>query len=376
MELYLDKEKCYGCSLCSEICPVNAIEMTEDEKGFLYPRINYQHCLECGKCVSSCPIKHEEVLSVETVFALKHAIEKERKSSQSGGAFYAMAQHILKLGGVVYGCILNEKFMPEHIRTETPEGLRKMKGSKYVQSDMRNIYSQIKNDVKKGRWVLVSGTSCQIQAVRMLLKNLDCNKVILVDLICHGVPSPKLWGEHVEYLQKKLKGRIEKIACRDTQFYTWGKNIEVVTYIKNQKLKYYHNRGFAGIFYSNQFLRPSCYSCKYKNGNFTGDITIADFWGIDKILPDFNDDRGISLVLIHDKKGSEFLKNTENIILIESDLSKWKEYQMKKPAVKYEDNDQYWREYFQKGYKYIVKKYGGESFVGRIKMHIKNWSSN
>ena len=198
MNIYDDKSKCYGCSACKGICPVGAISMHMDGQGFQYPKVDDKLCIKCDKCKTVCPIGKIKFNAVEKVYALRHNIQDEQRSSQSGGAFFAIAEKIIEKNGAVYGCVLDDKFKPVHIRTDSLEGVRLMKGSKYVQSNTENIYHGLIEDVKSGKWVLFSGTSCQIEAVKQILARYDCSKVILVDLICHGVPSPKLWQDHVK----------------------------------------------------------------------------------------------------------------------------------------------------------------------------------
>lgn len=312
---YLDnnkqKELCCGCSACYDICSQNAILMTGDVEGFLYPNLDKNLCINCGLCRKVCifhsskatqPPIYDLTYQVPLAYGMKNINEEIRCDSRSGGVFPSLASYIIAKGGVVYGCILEKGFKVVHAKGTNENECNRFRKSKYCQSDMRNIYLSIIEELKMNQIVLFSGTSCQTAAVRSYLhvklgnipKSFYC-----VDILCHGVPSPLLWEKYIEYLEDKYKGKIEYFEFRNKMKYGWKSHVETFT-INNFE---YSSEDFGKLFINNRFLRPSCYECTYKTDNHPSDITLGDFWSVDKALPGFNDNRGISLVLINSRKG-------------------------------------------------------------------------
>ena len=220
------KSECSGCTACKCSCPKNAIEMIYDEEGFQYPFINKEKCIECGLCYNICPniIKNEENTIIEAHGA-KHKNEIERFTSRSGGVFVAISDYILELGGVIYGAELNDRFEVEHGRAIIKEQRDKFKGSKYIQSDMKNIILDIKKDLQNGKKVLFSGTPCQVAGVKAAIPKKYYDNLNTCDLICHGVPSKRVFRDFLRYIENKENKRIKRFIFRDKRF-GWNSHFE------------------------------------------------------------------------------------------------------------------------------------------------------
>ena len=328
-----DKKDCCGCNACVQRCPKQCITMHADNEGFLYPIVDTTRCTDCGLCEKVCPvINQEEPQEPLKAYAAYNKDEKIREQSSSGGIFTLLAEETIKKGGVVFGVKFNKDWMPEFGYTETVEGIAPFRGSKYVQAIVGNAYKQAEEFLKTGREVLFSGTPCQIAGLKRFLRK-EYENLTTVDIICHGVPSPKVWDMYLKDTCSKLlkstpdekiqsvspigetyKSCIEAISFRSKitgwkkysillklNFSTYdGKNTVVFTepFVKNNFMK---------AFLSDTILRPSCYDCPAKQGKSHSDITIADFWGIDVVDSTFDDDKGCGAIFINTAKGEALL---------------------------------------------------------------------
>lgn len=367
-----DKKKCCGCTSCYSVCPVNAISMQEDTEGFLYPIVDEEKCINCNACVASCSFRKDieekeyrkKMYNVPIAFAAKHKSLDIRMNSRSGGIFTAISNYILSIGGVVYGCILDNNLMPMHVRAEIPEIRDLMRGSKYVQSNMNDIFKSVQKDLEEGKKVLFSGTSCQIAGLHYFLKK-DNSSLLCIDIVCHGVPSPKIWRDYYKWNQDKYKSKIERVDFRNKIDYGWKAHFETLWFEDGKKVD---SRIFTKLFYTNMIIRPACYVCPYKDYIHPGDITLADFWGIDKAFPEFDDDKGVSLVLINDEKGTElFDKIKSDLEIIQTTVEKCEQQPLHKPYNCPEGRDKFWHEYEKKGFRSVIKHYGGYGFKAQIK---------
>lgn len=308
MIIIKSKYDCCGCGACAQRCPHNAIELIQDNEGFLYPQIDESICIDCGLCERVCPIINQELPSepIKT-FAAKNNDENIRQLSSSGGIFTLLATKVINNGGVVYGAIFNAKWEVEHDYTDTIEGIAKFRGSKYVQSKINNNYILAEEYLKDGKQVLFSGTPCQIAGLKRFLRK-EYENLICVDIICHGVPSPFIWQK---YLEQYNSTELSSISFRD-KTNSW-KRYEVVIR-QGEKTLIREDIGkniYMKLFLSDLCLRPSCSNCSSKSGKSKSDITIADFWGIQHIHPDFDDDNGCNLVLINSEKGLNLFNKLE-----------------------------------------------------------------
>lgn len=308
MIIIKSKYDCCGCGACAQRCPHNAIELIQDNEGFLYPQIDESICIDCGLCERVCPIINQELPSEPIkVFAAKNNDENIRQLSSSGGIFTLLATKVINNGGVVFGAIFNAKWEVEHDYTDTIEGLAKFRGSKYVQSKINNNYILAEEYLKDGKQVLFSGTPCQIAGLKRFLRK-EYENLICVDIICHGVPSPFIWQK---YLEQYNLTELSSISFRD-KTNSW-KRYEVVIR-QGEKTLIREDIGkniYMKLFLSDLCLRPSCSNCSSKSGKSKSDITIADFWGIQHLHPDFDDDKGCNLILINSKKGLNLFNKLE-----------------------------------------------------------------
>ena len=304
-----NKNKCNGCHACALACPQKCIEMQADKEGFLYPYVDESICIHCGRCVAICPnlsVK-EPLLSAAKAYAIINQRAEIREKSSSGGVFYALAEEILRQNGAVFGASFDEENHLRHTFVETIDKLPALMGSKYIQSEVRKSYVQVKKFLQNERRVLFVGTPCQIAGLQAFLGK-TYEALLCVDIVCHGVPSPKLWEKYLASQEKKYGGRLEKISFRDKS--TGWRAYSVKMQFANGKVyqKMHEEDEYMRLFLSNICLRPSCYACQHKGINRRSDLTLADCWGAERILNEVDDDRGISFVLAHTAKGIDAIQ--------------------------------------------------------------------
>lgn len=355
------KSECSGCTACMNICPKDAIKMSYDEEGFLYPTIDKEKCIDCGACYKICPnIIKDEKNTIMEAYGAKHKNEKERITSRSGGVFVALSDYILNQNGVVYGAELKEDFTVAHNRATNKEQRDKFKGSKYIQSKMGELIKSVQQDLKNNKKVLFSGTPCQVAAINSCIKDNLRNNLYTCDLICHGVPSELIFKEFLKYIEDRQNKKIKNFIFRDKRF-GWESHYETFIFEDDTELT---TQYFRNLFYGHHILRPSCYNCNYANIHRPADITIADFWGIDKVNPKFLDKNGVSLVIINNQKGREIFSEIKNDInTIDCSLEDCIKYTytLNKPTPITENREEFWEEYQNKEFDYIIKKYGVEN---------------
>ena len=304
----LNVDGCVGCGACYSICPKNSIVMRSNKEGFLYPKVNIHTCINCHMCEKTCPVlDNDKAANFDRIaYACYTKDENIRMKSSSGGIFTELAQKVLQAGGVVFGAAFSDDYMSvNHIAVDNIKDLDKLRGSKYVQSDIGDTYKETEKYLKQERLVFFTGTPCQIAGLKKYLGK-DYNNLLTQDLICHGVPSSIVWKKYVKYCNRKSKSNVKKISFRDKKYgwKEWGIKFEFEdnTQYINQTFEDVYILGFL----RNLYLRYSCYNCKFKNGKGNSDITLADFWGIGSIFPDMDDDKGTSFVIINSKKGQSF----------------------------------------------------------------------
>lgn len=357
-----EKNNCTGCTACFEVCSKKAIHMVQDKEGFLYPEIDSSKCVNCYQCRGVCPSYYYSKNSIKRVIALKYKNEEVRKRSTSGGAFFAIAECIIKKGGWIYGAVFDEAMHVIHMGSNKLDDLIKFQGSKYTQSCLKDTFNDVLIKLKKSDYVLFTGTPCQCAGLKNFLnaKNVDTKKLFICDIICHGVPSPMLWDNHMKTLKEK-HGDIKKYQCR-SKVNGWHNHIELcewnsgeieygTRFIQKQK----------GVFYSNLALRPSCAYCQYASIERCSDLTIADFWGIEKSHPEFDDNNGVSLVLINTNKAENLIKEIDNCITtkdasLDDCINRQPNLQNPTP-VNQKKRVVFWNDFFRFGYIYVCKKY-------------------
>ena len=301
-ELVVDKTRCSGCTACVHVCRHNAIHMLPDSEWFLYPVIDRDKCVNCRLCVEVCKnldCTHSLTNNAYAAVALDTAVRLE---SSSGGIFSLLAGNTLQENGVVFGAAFDDKFRVRHIAIEGEDCVAELRGSKYVQSSLLNSFFLAKQFLDSGRKVLFSGTPCQIAGLKGYLHK-EYDNLTAVDFICHGVPSPKVWGRYVEAMQQRARAQIRRISFRAKDS-SWKRYAVSFVYTNDTAyLRYHGDDLFMRGFLVDLYLRPSCYACRFKGNNRASDVTLADFWGVEHVMPDMDDDLGTSMVIVNTRQG-------------------------------------------------------------------------
>lgn len=290
------------------------------------------------------------------VYAVKHKNPDVRANSRSGGIFTALSDLVLADGGAVYGCVLTENFTAVHFRAVTLEERNHMRGSKYIQSTMGDIFKQVRKDVDTGKIVLFSGTSCQIAGLKSFLGK-EYNNLLCIDIVCHGVPSPMVWEKYLEWQASRHKSKIVRVDFRNKTDYGWAAHVESLYFANGKKVD---SQVFTTLFYGHAVLRPCCYKCPYKDIRHPGDITIADYWGIDKAAPGFNDNKGVSLVLINSDNGKSIFENVKmSLEYAETKIENSLQGPLITSFYKPENRELFWQDFFDCDFTTMAQRYGG-----------------
>lgn len=300
-----DKSECCACSACVSVCPKSCIRMVRDEEGFAYPFIDEATCVSCHLCERVCPVEHPDFSNTETPEAYAVLLKniEERKKSSSGGAFYSIASFVLKNQGIVIGSTVDERHQVRHIAVESLDELYRLRGSKYVQSDLGEVFFQVKKALINGRWCYFVGTGCQVAGLKAFLKK-NYENLITSDLVCHGVPSQKLFDKHIEYLEEKYNDKVISYQFRNNSL--WGV-CEICDFANHKRVinPSYEVSPYLYSFMSAMTYRYSCYDCKFACIPRQGDVTLADFWGVNEFFPQVDTKHGVSLLLINTEQGKK-----------------------------------------------------------------------
>lgn len=355
-----DKHKCCGCTACVSACPKNCISMSADREGFLYPVVDSVKCIDCGLCEKVCPVLHPVNNETEPlVYAAINNNEAVRMQSSSGGIFTLIAEYVLEHGGVVFGACFDSDWNVIHDYTETKDGLARFRGSKYVQSHVGICFTQVKTFLDSGREVLFSGTPCQVAGLKNYLRKPYSN-LFTVDLVCHGVPSPEVWRRYLQEAVCRVYGIKKKNVINLGEYISdisfrakdkgWKKyNIKIIFRNGKVEMMPFFENSYMNVFLSDLSLRPSCYACPTKLHHVQSDITLADFWGVNEIKPDIDDDKGCGLILINCEEKLDFLYKM-NCQLLQQQLERVVEYNpcilstVNEPA----NRDFFWAVYYYK----------------------------
>ena len=374
-----DKSRCSGCSACYSACPHGAISMRPDALGFKYPVVDGIKCTDCGLCDKVCAFGRPfPELKQPVAKAARNIDEGSLMKSRSGAVFPALAEYVISAGGVVYGAAMDADFRVVHKRAATIQEADAFRGSKYSQSDMGDVFEAVKADLKEGLMVLFSGTPCQVHGLRSCVPENLRGRLVLVDIVCHGVPSPYVWRDYLKYQEESSGGKISEVCFRDKNIYGWNSHKE--TYRIDGKL--ITDTSFTHLFAKDIMLRPSCNVCPYADVKRVSDITLGDFWGWQKAVPGFNDDnRGVSLVLISTAKGNDiFGQCGAELEIRDVRLCDCMQPNLQCPSKAHKDTEAFAADYESKGLLYVMKRYGDKGWRYRvystymnIKTTIKGW---
>lgn len=381
-----NNEKCCACGVCSIVCPKKAITLKENNEGFKYPIVDKEKCIECGLCDKVCNYKNPHNFNkTHKAFAVVNKNHDLLLRSSSGGAFSAIAAEVLKTRGIVYGSRLYQNsLIVKHCRITKLEDLEYILGSKYVQSDISEILPMVKDDVLNGEFVLFSGTPCQIDALNGYLGNKKYNNLITIEVICHGVPSAKMFADYISVIEKKKNVRVVDFSFRSKRRSPW-KTLrgEVCIEEKGKKkvkllspiLSSYYN-----MFLRGEIFRDNCYECPYAKKERTGDITLGDYWGIEKNDSIYiNIENGVSCLLINTNKAEDFINRLQvNWYLIDANYTDiaMNNKQLSEPTKRNVNREKIINMYAQSGYEAVeqafIKNLGIKLYVYKIWEKIPN----
>lgn len=374
-------EECCGCKACGAVCPVHAIKFENNDEGFWYPVIDRDLCIRCGKCERICTFsrigRHPIPEDVPT-FALTAKNHDVLMRSASGGAFTLLSDVILSHGGIVYGHVYDAEMHCHCEKAETPQERDKFCGSKYVQSDMGSSYQEIKKEIVSGREVLVTGTPCQIAAVKSFLGTNINDKIFFLDLVCHGTPSPGVFQAYMKMLGEKEGSKVVDVVFRG-KHQGWKSPTILFRYADGKQSAYplqrdRYNWWFQG---TDCILRPSCFICPFPGSERVGDITIADFWGVEETHPDLFDSNGVSLILANNEKGKSLLGEVTTKAKVEavqfSDATK-RNYPLLRPSRPYIRRADFFQVFKRKGVRECCRRFHPDnrylSLVKRLRRKI------
>ena len=362
------KDKCCGCYACADACAHKAISFTKNSEGFYFPMIDTSLCRNCGLCDTVCPVINMP-LGKESIISYAAYASNKNPNSSSGGVFSSLAKQILQDGGVVYGAAYNEKMVLAHRRVSDLSELKAICGSKYVQSDCSGIYESVKKDILSKVLVLFSGTPCQVASLKLYLKK-DYDNLILIDLICHGVPSPGIFSDYLAYCKKLRLSPVINFRMRDNRE-GWNNCFKSTLIFRNRKEEYNSmlSNLWNRIFFSELTTRKSCGECKYASLRRNGDITIGDFWGIENVDARMMNGKGVSLVLINTEKGERLFSAIKSIITYQEAYTSETEHPNLYHSTKQNpQRDSFMSDYSKFGFWYVINKYFGYNILLDIKV--------
>lgn len=360
-QLVIPKGNCCGCTACYSACPVQAIAMQMDNEGFLYPQIDKNKCISCGKCVKVCPAKCDRNVSLPLrIFAAKSNDEVRARSS-SGGGFTQIARWVESVDGAIYGVGFSDCFSATHMRSEKECEWQAFCTSKYMQSTLGDTFSDVRNDLIAGKWVLFTGTPCQVDGLKHYLDKTNTEKLITCDIVCHGVPSPKVWKDYLSYVERNAFRKIGSVNFRDKSEKGWHNSTLTIKDGNGRVLlsEEQSENCYFLMFFNHLILRPSCYECRYSNFNRPGDISLGDYWGVEKQFPDYDDDKGISLLMCNTQQGiSVWEKIQSEMKNIEISPQKCIQPNLCAPANRPNRRELFWEIYTNKGFTHTAKEFG------------------
>lgn len=374
MQEIAKKSKCTGCTVCVNVCPKHAITMREGNDGFLYPFIDEKKCINCGLCKRKCPVLTTDKNNALNKCYVAYANSEEvKKHSSSGGIFPLIADYILDNNGIVIGAAYDKENKLKHMAVKKKEDIQKLYGSKYLQSNLDNIFEYIKDNIKDNK-ILFVGTPCQVAGLKKFIKD-ENNHLICIDFICHGVPSAKLFSKYINELEEYNHDKLINYNFRDKST-GWDNYSNTATFKKSKVSELQKDNHYMKLFLSDVALRESCYNCNFKLGNKYSDITLGDFWGVKDLYPEMYNKNGVSAIILNTKIGEEVFENIKNkITLKECEIE---EITRSNPSLKISCNynskrEEFFQDIDNMNVKELTKKYAKqkESIIKKILTKLK-----
>lgn len=392
IDLVKSEKECCGCGACYHSCSKNAISMVENDEGFIYPQIDENLCINCGKCLKVCMFKGRVWKKTLGETYAAHATNIDLKESASGGLFTSLAESVLSEGGLVYGCAMlyeNGELSPRHICISNQEELRKLKGSKYVQSELNDIYVDVRSKLEEKNIVLFSGTPCQIMGLKAYLQK-DYQNLYTVEVVCHGVPSVQMFHRYISFVEEKEKKKVVEFKFRDKSqgWKLHGKMVledangnKTERYFEPEESSYYQ------MFLNSYIYRENCYSCPFASEYRQGDITIGDYWCIDLVHPEYlienggkiDEKQGASCLIVNNEQGKQLIeKYGQDIEMWESAYEQAARYnaQLKQPSCMKKEREvvlKLQKQGYEKVEKWYQKRLAKIRFERKIRAMVPKW---
>lgn len=359
-----EEQACYGCSMCEAACPVHAIQMVQNEKGFFYPCLDEARCIQCGRCAEVCPVSMERGEKISTLYAVEHKSEEVLKESQSGGMFTLLSDFVLERGGTVYGALFNEKLEVVHGRAENKPDRDRMRGSKYVQSRISSeLIRAVKRDLEEGRQVLFTGNPCQCA---MIQKSFGCfSNLVTCDFICHGTPSPRVYRDYLKSCTEKW-GEVKKVVFRNKRYKVNSNQAASIYTAEGQE---YISNDYGALFFSHLAHRSSCFSCQFASETRYTDFTMGDFHDQPQI--GFTGRYDVSMCFVNTQKAERIFEEIKHLcVYLKRPIAYFKNQPcLYGPIGKPETYNAFWEDYDTHGFTYIVDKYVTDEL--KEKYHLK-----
>lgn len=373
----VEKSKCCGCASCIQCCNEHTITMQENNTGFLFPVVDESKCVNCGMCIKFCPVLNVKInkKALSECFACINRDNDIRMKSSSGGVFSVFADLVIEKGGVVFGAKFDKDWNVAHSWTEKKESLQDFRGSKYVESAIGNSFLKVKEFLDDDRMVLWTGVPCQTAGLKTFLKK-DYENLLTIDVICHGVPGSGIWRKYLEYVQKRNSAsRIVKTSFRRRD-YGWKMFSLAFTYSDaSEYINLPEKDMWMVSFRSGATMRESCYTCPFKDKGIVSDMTLGDFWGIEKYANELDDDKGVSLVFINSEKGNKVFNEVKNRFIMKEiigyDATKYN-MQLVIPQTRYKNRDKFLNCLFETDFPTSYKKYVLPILPVRIYKYIRH----
>ena len=361
-----DHEACTGCGMCALSCPVGCITMKESGEGFFYPEVDKGKCVGCGLCEEKCHLNHKVRFEEGKAYAVISRNEDELQRSSSGGVFSVLARNILDSGGLVVGCELHDG-NPRHVIIRKPADLHRLRGSKYVESDLAPVFQELAEEAGSGRKILFSGTGCQIGAVKKLLGEND--NIIYVEILCHGVPSRSLFQRHNEFIERKYGDKLTDIRFRCKENASWNTSYRFAYTFRSGRTATVpaYKDAYYMHFLKGSIMRPSCYRCTYAGGKRIGDITLGDYWGVENHHPELDASKGVSAVLVNSPAGEQLFNECgEELTVIPTKIQYIQErvHALKAPISKPQERDGIYARIGEMGYDAWNRQYSHSKLRG------------